>query len=182
MKSTLNEGRSISSGDTGRSAGRWRRWCSALNEGRSISSGDTAWRLRLHRAWRLAQRRPEHKLRRHVDLVVDNMSRADAQRRPEHKLRRHRKSSTNAQTTPPSLNEGRSISSGDTSPVESNPPGFRSAQRRPEHKLRRHQHYCGTVQRHWRPLNEGRSISSGDTQPRADDEFRRAHRSTKAGA
>ena len=67
---SLNEGRSISSGDTrGGSSMKPLGPCSdALNEGRSISSGDTG-RSGSPRAtrWRIAraQRRPEHKLRRH---------------------------------------------------------------------------------------------------------------------
>ena len=65
--STLNEGRSISSGDTRdrRATGRWSGL--SLNEGRSISSGDTpAGTMMVSPSTLTAQRRPEHKLRRHV--------------------------------------------------------------------------------------------------------------------
>ena len=64
----LNEGRSISSGDTWkRPAAKSTRRLPPLNEGRSISSGDTTEALLDHYAGnQVAQRRPEHKLRRHM--------------------------------------------------------------------------------------------------------------------
>ena len=94
----LNEGRSISSGDTLLRALHRSEpgtaLATSLNEGRSISSGDTPWRppaARSNTASTFAQRRPEHKLRRHI--AVTCRARAGrmtpAQRRPEHKLRRH---------------------------------------------------------------------------------------------
>ena len=84
----LNEGRSISSGDTRRSSPA-RGACSSLNEGRSISSGDTVRRTVGWSAATSAQRRPEHKLRRHDNLDWWPARFRGAQRRPEHKLRRH---------------------------------------------------------------------------------------------
>ena len=147
---TLNEGRSISSGDT-RAAGSWLpKWLNALNEGRSISSGDTCGSARARTTptplnegrsissgdtrtvvsdayvYTDAQRRPEHKLRRHARCWST---------RRQHKLRRARRRCS-------TLNEGRSISSGDTGtcgPLLAIPP---HAQRRPEHKLRRHLSPC----------------------------------------
>ena len=62
-----------------------------------------------------------------------------------------------------SLNEGRSISSGDTVAGTARSATAAAAQRRPEHKLRRHLLRRGDGQQIRDPLNEGRSISSGDT-------------------
>ena len=90
MSSTLNEGRSLNSGDT--PSPRWRtvgkRY--ALNEGRSLNSGDT--RIR----------------------AVTAGTSPSAQRRPESELRRHHLAPMPSAITPASLNEGRSLNSGDT--------------------------------------------------------------------
>ena len=138
-----------------------------------------------------AQRRPEHKPRRHPVLSRAISGRPDtlnegrsinpgdtralhamtdlrarcAQRRPEHKPRRHEHGRLRGREPRSALNEGRSINPGDTRAfgpgVDS--PG-RGAQRRPEHKPRRHP---GPRRRSPgslpRPLNEGRSINPGDT-------------------
>ena len=85
---SLNEGRSINPGDTWR---RWRRlWMVSLNEGRSINPGDTG----------------------QVFLIPSGMIRA--QRRPEHKPRRHQRLLRGSVPYPHALNEGRSINPGDT--------------------------------------------------------------------
>ena len=92
-----------------------------------------------------------------------------AQRRPEHKLRRHAPPlSVHFPMFSSSLNEGRSISSGDTLKASKVfPSATISAQRRPEHKLRRHPaEQQAKKAPPAPPLNEGRSISSGDTPQR----------------
>ena len=114
----------------------------SLNEGRSINSGDTSSANSSRPSSPItAQRRPEHKLRRHPQKGVDATGR-----------------------TCDSLNEGRSINSGDTFTGEVIYEGLPDAQRRPEHKLRRHLD-LGSVwnQAHFASLNERRSINSGDT-------------------
>ena len=66
----LNEGRSLNSGDTGgtRYTDRWQP--AALNEGRSLNSGDTGGTWQGSPNVRLAQRRPESELRRHKAAPV----------------------------------------------------------------------------------------------------------------
>ena len=145
----------------------------------------------------VAQRRPEHKLRRHHRRHVRSrrslqalnegrsISSGDtlhgdaviahgflAQRRPEHKLRRHRPFWRWRTSPRAALNEGRSISSGDTFGVATRGNGAIVAQRRPEHKLRRHGS-CSWTTSPARALNEGRSISSGDTGCRLPEAHRR---------
>ena len=163
----LNEGRSISSGDTAAPPEAGVPPHAALNEGRSISSGDTS-RIISHLSLTNppAQRRPEHKLRRHL--------RARARRQRGDRALNEGRSISSGDTRqvghrrrhpPGALNEGRSISSGDTPRGTTRPPrGSCCAQRRPEHKLRRHVPATAPPSRASHPLNEGRSISSGDTR------------------
>ena len=136
---------------------------SPLNEGRSLNSGDTInhWRMVCVRSG--AQRRPESELRRHViqteldgsDLRAQRRPESElrrhsqrgftatarvgsAQRRPESELRRHHRTPGDSRRASPSLNEGRSLNSGDTSPWPRRATRTSSAQRRPESELRRH--------------------------------------------
>ena len=166
---TLNEGRSINSGDTWTGSGRFRRPCICaqrrpeyklrrhivslvvalldalpLNEGRSINSGDTRWRRSSGVSGLFfAQRRPEYKLRRHASTTArPGAVTCSAQRRPEYKLRRH-------------LVE----TYGEAAQEE-------FAQRRPEYKLRRHMAGVPRGTAETVALNEGRSINSGDTPAR----------------
>ena len=86
-----------------------------------------------------AQRRPESELRRHARYSPSACQRPTAQRRPESELRRHPdRSPDRAWGCRGSLNEGRSLNSGDTRPTP------------------RHRHRPAS-------LNEGRSLNSGDT-------------------
>ena len=62
---TLNEGRSLNSGDTRARTPPRCAGTPALNEGRSLNSGDTRHRARLAPIVSPAQRRPESELRRH---------------------------------------------------------------------------------------------------------------------
>ena len=62
-----------------------------------------------------------------------------AQRRPESELRRHPNLRTDKLISGQEpLNEGRSLNSGDTTPIPSGTSAATSAQRRPESELRRH--------------------------------------------
>ena len=138
-----------------------------------------------------AQRRPEHKLRRHIAWPC-SMTRLSftAQRRPEHKLRRHPRTRRQSGTSGrPALNEGRSINSGDTSQVDRRRARRpERAQRRPEHKLRRHtrERVCRPartldaqrrpehkLRRHPRPSACSRSILSLPAQRRPEHKLRR---------
>ena len=158
-----------------------------LNEGRSLNSGDTPPAVASFATVSAAQRRPESELRRHLHARPGGASGAFAQRRPESELRRHaRRSSSGAATA--SLNEGRSLNSGDTRRIFRTHLLISGAQRRPESELRRHAP-AGTIEadtetaqrrpeselrRHLQPvacrrhggqaLNEGRSLNSGDTR------------------
>ena len=113
---SLNEGRSISSGDTRSPTGACGACWSALNEGRSISSGDTC-ASSLSVSWRytLNEGRSissgDTGWRSGVDACVPMI----AQRRPEYKLRRHHQAASSVAVA-----------------------AARVAQRRPEYKLRRH--------------------------------------------
>ena len=60
-----------------------------------------------------AQRRPESELRRHMARAIRLPGRPRAQRRPESELRRHLKNRPRS-TRSSTLNEGRSLNSGDT--------------------------------------------------------------------
>ena len=143
----------------------------SLNEGRSLNSGDTA--DARHRRWKIsgrdhAQRRPEPELRRHHLRPL--------------RFRLARRTCT--------LNEGRSLNSGDTAalrPSKRFTLGSRDAQRRPEPELRRH----AAV-----PWRRPSRLGIWDAQRRPEPELRRhadgpvdaesipaaASRSTKAGA
>ena len=113
-----------------------------------------------------AQRRPEYKLRRHWPRhAARRRPGPAAQRRPEYKLRRHRRTWRSTAPRRSSLNEGRSINSGDTAGAAPCAWRTESAQRRPEYKLRRHvvEPAREGARRELLPLNEGRSINSGDT-------------------
>ena len=109
------------------------------------------------RASTRAQRRPESELRRHetVGNIVGAVFRA--QRRPESELRRHGRASRRPRRPGSSLNEGRSLNSGDT-------------RRRPR-----------AAGRPASTLNEGRSLNSGDTRIAPEPFTGRWQRSTKAG-
>ena len=148
IPASLNEGRSLNSGDTGIPSNSPRRptESSPLNEGRSLNSGDTSARI--------PAMCPTHPDR--------------AQRRPESELRRHRREPrrrVHLVTAP--LNEGRSLNSGDTTHRSS---GRRArdaqdAQRRPESELRRHiRERSRELEAAGTALNEGRSLNSGDTR------------------
>ena len=177
----LNEGRSVSPGDThpsqhaalsstvrstkaGASApatpGRAlleHRSKRTLNEGRSVSPGDT---------------------RREIwTFEVD----ADAQRRPERQPRRHPPGPCRIPTASTALNEGRSVSPGDTIGTTMPPPDGAVAQRRPERQPRRHAcSHSGVIQ------GEQRSTKAGASAPATPVATAKAMgfsvRSTKAGA
>ena len=163
------------------------------------------------RAIQFAQRRPERQLRRHLRAVASTkQGLRGAQRRPERQLRRHLIGIRIWTIHAASLNEGRSVNSGDT---DRRRRAYQCdvccAQRRPERQLRRHHGYQGQAHTPPRstkagastpatqetkdkngkriiPLNEGRSVNSGDTRDRSTPErhsaTRRQLRSTKAGA
>ena len=85
------------------------------------------------------------------------------------------------------LNEGWSISLGDTAIADLATSAINAAQRRPERQPRRHNRLIVTgsaVVVPPVPLNEGRSVSPGDTMQFPADALDRIHqyRSTKAGA
>ena len=149
-----------------------RRVYEALNEGRSINSGDTSSNAGGYctphmRSTKAGASTPA--TRKCVRALC-------AQRRPEHQLRRHATRTSSA--SPSTLNEGRSINSGDTFPVR--------ALSGPLCGLRRHATRFVTLARSTkagastpatpgpghvlrspvvrRALNEGRSINSGDTR------------------
>ena len=86
-----------------------------------------------------------------------------AQRRPEYKLRRHHTVGAPSCEGNGTLNEGRSINSGDTRLMQVGPIDRFCAQRRPEYKLRRHPPRGAPRPGRATSLNEGRSINSGDT-------------------
>ena len=105
-----------------------------------------------------AQRRPESELRRHpASNPPDAIAECVAQRRPESELRRHAPARAWRTRDGGSLNEGRSLNSGDTRIR------FRRLRMRP------------------RSLNEGRSLNSGDTWARLLSWWHSESRSTKAG-
>ena len=156
-----------------------------LNEGRSLNSGDTAPSVAHWSRPLIAQRRPEPELRRHPPV---RRGRAGG-RHPLNEGRSLNSGDTPAWSRPArclasALNEGRSLNSGDTGACTSRDTDRQDlAQRRPEPELQRHS--CGVCRpsRQQRPLNEGRSLNSGDTAATdlglvEDFEIR----STKAGA
>ena len=175
-----------------------------LNEGRSVSPGDTRHGgPRRSSSRTAAQRRPERQPRRHVfdhdarEAIPEGRSTkagASAPATPEPRARRSTKAGASAPATriehdvdlaSDALNEGRSVSPGDTPfPLRYGPAPF-IAQRRPERQPRRHERANPTglwwtaqrrperqPRRHTLshpilhvPLNEGRSVSPGDTCP-----------------
>ena len=111
-----------------------------------------------------AQRRPESELRRHASASqLARFKQQAAQRRPESELRRHMWSMRRRRVFQRSLNEGRSLNSGDTMVEVMSSPEGNSAQRRPESELRRHMWSMRRRRVFQRSLNEGRSLNSGDT-------------------
>ena len=158
---------------------------SALDQ-RSTKAGTSApathpaladgWQVRV-----TAQRRPGHQPRRHMQRgEMDFASCKRAQRRPGHQPRRHTTARLRECDRPATLNEGRDISPGDTTPAGSELMFRTIAQRRPGHQPRRHL----SLATHW-PLGRCAQRRPGH-QPRrhavqGDVAAGDQDRSTKAG-
>ena len=174
----LNEGRSINSGDTSPADARSSACpCTTLNEGRSINSGDTSARKPPTYDASIvscAQRRPEHKLRRHPGSPAGLASRKSESLNEGRSINSGdtRVDRAVQRARPSPLNEGRSINSGDTPAPGNAPPHPRTCPRSSALNEGRSINSGDTAIQMTprlapRPLNEGRSINSGDTLQRA---------------
>ena len=189
ITATLNEGRSVNPGYTGRSD-RVSPPARALNEGRSVNPGYTRRPREKANRSRRAQRRPErqprlHALQRGASAWTWTWALNEGRSVNPGYTRgcgewlwlvseRSTKAGASTPATPATsqrlrghpraLNEGRSVNPGYTGGAPSASSSIASAQRRPERQPRLHAGGASSPGCRLTPLNEGRSVNPGYTR------------------